>query len=337
MAQFSFARLLPGLLASLAVALAAFAIEQLQTRLFGRPLLDAIVVAIVLGTLVNTVLGPDERLNPGIAFAAKPLLELAIVLLGASTSAAILLELGLPLLAMVAVIVVLALVSSYAIARGLGLSHRVAALIACGNSICGNSAIATVAPAIGARADEVATSIAFTAALGVLVVILLPFLAVGLGLDQAQYGILAGLTVYAVPQVLAATVPIGVVSVQVGTLIKLARVLMLGPVTLVLGAIAGRSSGARPRLSQLVPWFILAFLAAMLVNSLGLIPATLQPGLHHASTGLTILAMAALGLSVDIRTVLASGGRVLAAGTLSVLVLAAVSLAGIYLLAPQLG
>lgn len=334
MAQFSFTRRLPGLLASLAVALAALAIEQLQVRMFGRPLLDAVVVAIVLGTLVNTLLGPDERLDAGIAFAAKPLLELAIVLLGASTSAAILLELGLPLLVMVAVIVVLALAASYVIARGLGLSHRVAALIACGNSICGNSAIATVAPAIGARADEVASAIAFTAALGVLVVIVLPVLAAGSGLDQVPYGILAGMTVYAVPQVLAATVPVGVVSVQVGTLIKLARVLMLGPVTLVLGAVAGQRTGTRPRLSQLVPWFIVAFLVAMGINSLGLIPAALQPGLHQASTGLTILAMAALGLSVDIRTVLASGGRVLAAGALSILVLGGISLVGIALVAP---
>jgi uncharacterized membrane protein YadS len=47
-----------------------------------------------------------------------------------------------------------------------------------------------------------------------------------------QYGILAGLTVYAVPQVVAATVPVGALSNQVGTLIKLVRVLMLGPVVL---------------------------------------------------------------------------------------------------------
>ena len=107
-----------------------------------------------------------------------------------------------------------------------------AVLIACGNSICGNSAIAAVAPVIGADSDDVASSISFTAVLGVVVVLVLPLLVPILQLSLTQYGVLAGLTVYAVPQVLAATLPIGALSNQVGTVIKVARVLMLGPVLL---------------------------------------------------------------------------------------------------------
>jgi uncharacterized membrane protein YadS len=105
-------------------------------------------------------------------------------------------------------------------------------LIACGNSICGNSAIAAVAPVIGADGDDIAASISFTAVLGVVVVLTLPLLVPILQLSLTQYGVLAGLTVYAVPQVLAATLPIGALSNQVGTVIKLVRVLMLGPVVL---------------------------------------------------------------------------------------------------------
>ena len=82
-----------------------------------------------------------------------------------------------------------------------------AVLVACGNSICGNSAIAAVAPVIGADGKDVAASIAFTAVLGVLVVLGLPLLVPLLRLSETQYGVLAGLTVYAVPQVLAATAP----------------------------------------------------------------------------------------------------------------------------------
>ena len=58
----------------------------------------------------------------------------------------------------------------------LGLSARLSILIACGNSICGNSAIAAVAPVIGATSDEVASSISFTAILGVVMVLGLPLL-----------------------------------------------------------------------------------------------------------------------------------------------------------------
>jgi uncharacterized membrane protein YadS len=95
------------------------------------------------------------------------------------------------------------------ICRLLGLPQRMSILVACGNSICGNSAIAAVAPVIGADGDDIACSISFTAVLGVIVVLTLPLLVPILHLSLTQYGVLAGLTVYAVPQVLAATLPIG--------------------------------------------------------------------------------------------------------------------------------
>ena len=170
--------------------------------------------------------------------------------------------------------VALAIASSYALCRALGLPQRMAMLVACGNSICGNSAIAAVAPVIGADGDDVASSIAFTAVLGVIVVLGLPLLVPILDLSLTQYGVLAGLTVYAVPQVLAATLPIGALSNQVGTVVKLVRVLMLGPVVLGLSLLsrAGcaseptRAMRARgwPPLRELVPWFIVGFLVLAL-------------------------------------------------------------------------
>src|SRR6185295_14484806 len=162
--------------------------------------------------------------------------------------------------------------------RALDLPRHMAILIACGNSICGNSAIAAVAPIIGAKPGDVASSIAFTAVLGVIVVLGLPLLVPILELSLTQYGTLAGLTVYAVPQVLAATLPIGELSNQVGTIVKLVRVLMLGPVVLGLALLMGRMRSASaapgerrwPPLRELVPWFIVGFLLLALVRSLGL-------------------------------------------------------------------
>ncbi|WP_159181879.1 putative sulfate exporter family transporter, partial [Escherichia coli] len=116
----------------------------------------------------------------------------------------------------IAATVVVMLAVSYGLARLLGLKTKLAILIACGNSICGNSAIAAVAPVIEADGDDIASSISFTAILGVLMVLGLPLLIPLLKLTATQYGILAGLTVYAVPQVLAATVPAGIVSTQIG-------------------------------------------------------------------------------------------------------------------------
>lgn len=134
----------------------------------------------------------------------------------------------------------LAIAAGYAICRGLRLPVRMAVLVATGNAICGNSAIAALAPVIGADSKDVAAAIAFTAVLGVLMVLGLPLFIPLACLPEHQYGVLAGLTVYAVPQVLAATVPVGALSTQVGTLVKLVRVLMLGHVVIAFSLLAPR-------------------------------------------------------------------------------------------------
>jgi uncharacterized integral membrane protein (TIGR00698 family) len=249
-------------------------------------------------------------------------------------SVAIVLALGPILLVGIASVVAMALGSSFVICRMLGLPLRMAILIACGNSICGNSAIAAVAPVIGADGDDIASSISLTAVLGVVVVLTLPLLVPILQLSLTQYGVLAGLTVYAVPQVLAATLPIGALSNQVGTVIKLVRVLMLGPVVLGLSLLArdlradprlDRANRRSPDLHELVPWFITGFLIVLIVRSLGLIPQSVLPTITHVAATLTTISMAALGLGVDVRVVARSGVRVTLAVTASLIVLGLIS------------
>ena len=329
------AQLAPGIALCAAIALAAMGLQWVEEHWAGRPWLEALVIAILLGTIVRTLWTPDRRWVPGIGFSARTLLEVAVMLLGASISFQAVLDAGLGLIIGIAVVVVLAIGASYGLGRWLGLPKRMAMLVACGNSICGNSAIAAVAPVIGAKPEDVASSIAFTAILGVIVVLALPLLVPLLGLSMTQYGVLAGLTVYAVPQVLAATVPVSLVSTQLGTLVKLVRVLMLGPVVIALSLVAGRSTkDAKPSLSwnRLVPWFIVGFLGLAVLRSLGVIPDAILQVIVPAATLLTIISMAALGLGVDLKVLKSVGARVTLAVTLSLLVLIAISLSLIRLL-----
>jgi uncharacterized integral membrane protein (TIGR00698 family) len=331
---FDLKRILPGLALCAAITAGAYALQVVEIRLAGEAYLEALVLAILLGVAVRTAWIPGARFTPGIVVSAKFVLECAIVMLGATVSARTILALGPVLIFGTAGIVALAIGMSYAISRALGLPLRLAILVACGNSICGNSAIAAIAPVIGADGDEIASSISFTAVLGVVVVLGLPFLVPLLRLSLTQYGVLAGLTVYAVPQVLAATLPIGALSNQIGTVVKLVRVLMLGPVVLGISLFARKirpdtarnpSNRHHPRLTELVPWFIVGFLLALLVRSLGLIPRPALAPLAGTASLLTTLAMAALGLGVDIRAVARSGARVTLAVTLSLVVLGAMS------------
>ena len=322
----------PGLALCAAVTATAFGLAAAETRILGRAWLEPLVLAILIGTAVRSLWVPGARFGHGIACGAKPVLEVAVALLGVSISFRALAAVGPGLLFGIAGVVALAIPASYGICRLLGLPRRMAVLVACGNSICGNSAIAAVAPAIGAEGDDVAASIAFTAVLGVLVVLGLPLLAPALHMSQLRFGALAGLTVYAVPQVLAAAAPIGAVSVQIGTVVKLVRVLMLGPVVLVLSLLARRTRPhARPAagpvpMHRMVPPFILAFLALATLRSLALVPGWAIGPAAALADGLTILSMAALGLGVDIRVVAKAGPRVTGAVTLSLLALGALGL-----------
>lgn len=322
---------LPGIVLCAAVTAAAISLQMAQESSFGHPYLEAIVIAILVGTAIRTFWTPGTRWRAGIAFSAKQLLEVAVALLGASITFSTIAGSGPILLVATVCVVILTIVISYAVSRSLGLSNRLSILVACGNSICGNSAIAAVAPLIGANSDEIASSIAFTAILGVIVVLGLPLLIPLFALSEVQYGILAGMTVYAVPQVLAATMPASLVSTQIGTVVKLVRVMMLGPVVASIAYLArglrtdGAARSSKQKLFKAVPWFIIVFFALAALRSLSLIPNNFISPIRYIASVFTVLSMAALGLGVDLRVVGQVGARVTAAVTLSLIFLIAVS------------
>jgi uncharacterized integral membrane protein (TIGR00698 family) len=326
--------LAPGLGLSIAVTLVSLAVQDVEEHFFSHPYLEALVIAILIGIAIRSVWEPDSRWRPGIAFSAKQLLEVAVVLLGATISFAAIAASGLTLICAIVMTVCIILAASYGISRMLGLPVRLSILVACGNSICGNSAIAAIAPVVGASADDIVSSISFTAILGVVIVLGLPLLVPLLALSPTQYGILAGLTVYAVPQVLAATVPVGLISTQIGTLVKLVRVLTLGPIVLGFSLFGGglraddKGSATSSRFNpfQLVPWFIIGFLVLAALRSFEILPASGAAPVLKVASLLTVVSMAALGLGVDVSVLRRVGGKVTAAVTLSLVLLLLISL-----------
>ncbi len=251
------------------------------------------------------------------------------MLLGASVNLPALISAGPQLLLAVVIVVVGGIALSQLLGKGLKLNPKLAILVACGSSICGNSAIAAVAPVIDAKHEDVAASISLTAILGVVFVLVLPFLMPVLGFSNYQYGVLAGLTVYAVPQVLAATLPVSVISGQIATVVKLLRVLMLGPVVTFFALRYHRPvAGERFRIGQFVPWFLIGFLLLGIARSVGLMPENVADVLREASRWLTVLAMAALGLLVDLKTIRRVGKPVAVAvfGSLAILIIISIGL-----------
>jgi uncharacterized integral membrane protein (TIGR00698 family) len=321
------------LLLAAGLALAAAALAALEARLLGQPLIEALVLALLLGVAARNVLprGRAAPLQAGTALAAKQVLEVGVALLGASVYFPAILRAGPALLALVVGSVALGLAAGFLVGRALGLRAKLAALVAVGNAICGNSAIAAVAPVLRADKRDVASAIGLTAVAGVALVLALPLLAGPFGLSHYQYGVVAGMSVYAVPQVVAAAFPVSQLSGEVATLVKLTRVLLLGPVVVVVGLLV-RGGAARRGPSTYVPWFVAAFLLLAALRSTGLLPDAIAAPAREVSRLLTVLAMAGLGFGVELAGVRAVGPRVAVAVVASLLVLAALALGGVRLL-----
>jgi uncharacterized integral membrane protein (TIGR00698 family) len=299
------------------IAAAAWLAQQ-ALEAAGIHVIEALVLALLAGMLIRLVRAPSKAMAPGLAWSAKGLLEIAIVLLGASLSFAELGGAGLKLVGYALLTVVLILGLGVLIGRWLGLGNRLAALVGVGNAICGNSAIAAVAPVLRASKQEIASSIALTALLSVGVVLLLPLTAPLFSLSDAQYGALAGLVVYAVPQVVAASFAVSPESGEIGSLVKLVRVLAIGPVVVGAALLVARASRDATTAAgttamtwrKAVPWFVIGFLVLATLRSVGILPESWGDAVREVSRVMTIIAMAALGLSVDLSSVRKSGARV---------------------------
>lgn len=304
---------LPGVLVASGITVIAFILADIQERLIDHAILEPLVLSLILGLIVRLLWTPSVRVEQGIGFAGKQLLEFAIVVLGITLNLGALVDAGWKIVLSVLLLVSLTLLVGITLGKAMGLSVRLATLVAVGNAICGNSAIAAVAPVIRARKEEVAAAIALTAVLGVGVVLALPLLVPLLDLSHERYGVIAGLSVYAVPQVLAATFSVSVTSGQIGSLVKLARVMMLGPVV---GFFAWKfhepseAESSRLQIRKFLPWFVVGFFLLAAIRTAGLVPESLVDPATEFSRILTAVAMAGLGLGVDIRTVRQFGGKV---------------------------
>lgn len=326
-------RYVPGLALCALLAWGATVAADLAKSSGLRAVPDAVVLALIAGVLLAAVRARPRSLDAGIELAAKQGLEVAIVLLGCTTDLGWLARAGLPLAAAVAVVTSIALGIGWSVARFCGLPSSHALLVASGNAICGNSAIAAVATVTRAPRDQVASSLAFTAILSIAVVVLLPMLVPLLSLSQTAYGVVAGMTVYAVPQVLAATFPVSAASGEVATLVKLTRVLMLVPWLAAIGWWQRRESREVTAVAGgVLPWYLYGFLVAAALRTSGLIPPSAAAHAQQASHLLTITAMAALGLGVELRALGKSGVRSASAAVLSFLALLALALVAVQLL-----
>jgi uncharacterized integral membrane protein (TIGR00698 family) len=256
-------------------------------------------------------------------------IPITIVLTGATLNLTDLAK-GLPYLTVVLLAVASGTLAALAVGRMLGATPHTALLIGAGTSICGNSAVIATAPVVRSNDDDLLLSLGTINVLGLLILLLLPLAGGGLSMSQEAFGVWAGATVHAVPQAVTAGFAFGPQAGALATLVKLVRVTMLAPYILVLALLARRREPAAGpiRYMSLLPPFLWGFAGLAVVGTLGFLPDlvfhpagtsnpvqfTASQAISSVGTLLLTLSMAAMGLEVNLKHLVRTGGPALLTG-----------------------
>jgi uncharacterized integral membrane protein (TIGR00698 family) len=338
--------LIPGL----AVVAIGVAISFLAHELID---LSPLVIGVVLGTIVANVGLLRPAMAPGIALASRRLLRVGIVLLGLRLSFDEVRALGWEGLVAVVSVVVFTFFGVQWLGRRLGLSAGLSLLVATGYSICGASAVAAMEPLSGADEEETAYAIALVTLCGSLSIFVFPVVGHALNMTDQQFGTWVGAGVHDVGQVTATASIYSGVALASATLVKLTRVIMLAPMIFGVGVAkrsetrakaglsddpdGGRRSWAeiieRTKKAPIVPLFVVGFIAAIGLRATGWLSVEQLKTAKNFEQVFLTAGMFGLGAGVQFARLRRLGGRPLALGLVSWLLVASAALVAAYAVA----
>jgi uncharacterized integral membrane protein (TIGR00698 family) len=281
------------------------------------PILGAPVIAIVLGIAIRSVVAPPHVLAAGIAFTARSVLQLAIVVAGFGISLSAIVRTGLGTLPVTLATIVIALALAPLVGKLLKVEGRVRALVGIGTAICGASAIAAVATVVETSEAENALAISTIFFHNILAVLTFPALGHAMAMTQSQFGVWAGTAINDTSSVVAAGYAYGRDAGAQATIVKLTRATLILPIVGILAIVRARTSrgaGKPVPWARIIPWFILWFLAAALVNTTGVVPLGWHAPIAAAATFLISMALAAIGLQTALAMFAKTGARPLILG-----------------------
>jgi uncharacterized integral membrane protein (TIGR00698 family) len=343
---------IPGLALAAALALVATALARwVGTDLLGyaRSPLSPVLVTVLLGVAIRNGVGLAPAFEPGLRLCVRHILRVSVALLGIRLSLAAAGATGLAALPVVLATITAAIVVVTGLTRVFRLPRRLGTLIAVGTSICGITAIVATSPVIGAEEDETSYAVGTIALFGMAALLVHPFLAHLLFGDPHRAGIFLGTAIHDTSQVagagLAYAQQFGApAALETATVTKLIRNLCMvaviplmgvlyrrggdasGPAGPTTGAPAGDGTRPVPRILEMVPLFVIGFLAMTALRTIGDLGdrpfGVLDPAAWAAFVGAAetaselglLLAMAAVGLGTDLRRMRALGLRPLAMG-----------------------
>jgi len=274
----------------------------------------AIISGMVIGNLFSNIFHKRDSLyQKGIKFAEKDLLMFAIALMGINLNFTMLVSLGFKTIFMIIIAMLFTIFMGIFLGKLFGLNKKLSLMLGIGNAVCGSSAIAATSGVVKVSNSDMAISIVLVNLMGTIGIFLAPFLVHQLGFTDIQGGILAGNTLQAVGQAVAAGFNISDVAGHYATVIKMGRVLMIAPVVFILIYLAKKESKAdgedtTEKIKIPFPKFILWFLLFSALASFGVLPKEFEDIISTASHYIALVAMSAIGLMIHFATIVKTGG-----------------------------
>lgn len=313
--------ILPGLLLTLLMAGVAIGLG----RIIGLETLNPLLIAVLLGIGWRQWGAVPVAYRPGIKFAMKRVLRLAVILLGLRLSLADVMAVGPWGLGLVMVSTLSTFYLTCWLGQRLGINPRLTQLIAAGTSICGASAVVATNTVVEGSEEDMTYAIATITGFGTLAMLTYPLIGSLLQLSPQAFGIWCGASVHEVAQVIATGFQKGAISGELATITKLSRVLLIVPIIVSLGWQTSRTNRQK-RASVPVPWFVLFFGLLVIVNSLNWIAEPLKAVVLSSNQWLLCMSLVAMGLETNLSNLSQLGVKPIYLAWLSWLFLSVVSL-----------
>ncbi len=282
-------------------------------------------LALALGLVLAFTIG-----SPFPSLSGKPtkyLLQTSVVLLGFGMDLTAVYKAGKDGVLFTIATIFGTLILGYFVGKLLNVKARTSTLISSGTAICGGSAIAAVAPAIDAEADEISVSLATVFVLNSIALFVFPIIGHAIGLSQSQFGVWSAIAIHDTSSVVGAAGTYGSEALTIATTVKLARALWIAPVALLFAYLYRQKEGGRST-KIAIPWFIFLFLAATAVRSYApsqIFPSVFDSIVNLAKAGM-IVTLFLIGASLSRGTLRKVGAKPLIQGVFLWIVITAVSL-----------
>ena len=304
---------LPGLGVAVGIGLVSIFLANFIPKLGGA------TIAIFLGMIAGNLFLGQDVFQRGYKFAETDLLSYSIVLLGGTISISTLMELGWNGLLFIILQMTVTIVAAIFIGKKLGFSANFRYLMASGNAVCGSSAIAATAPVIDADDNEKGIAITIVNVTGIFLMFIIPLVTDLLyGHELIKTSAMTGGILQSVGQAVASGAMVSEPVKELSTLFKILRVILLVVVVFVMGHLKHKSDQeiTQEEVENIksgkvkVPWYVIGFFVMCMVSTLHLIPEEVAAGFKVISNYFEVIALAAIGLKVNVRDLIKQGKAV---------------------------